>query len=216
MPIKKQDKGNSYCMLYIVRHGQSQANYPHDLYGLDRSLTEKGLEQANKAAKKLKKIRFDVVYSSPLVRARETAEVIAAELKLTVHTKDTLRDRIFGKIEGRKTQEVKEELKELFEMRKKLPYSKWKKMAFAEGYETDEQMMSRFITALREIAAAYAGKKVLIASHVSLIRVFLVHLGLKKYKDFEKYSFENAGYIKLQCDGTDFFVEEIYGLKEKE
>ena len=103
-----------YCTLYIVRHGQSQANYPSDLYGLDRNLTEKGKEQAKNASKQFKKMKFDAIISSPLVRAKETAEIIAAELKLAVSTKEMLRDRKFGKLEGRQTKEVKEELKELF------------------------------------------------------------------------------------------------------
>lgn len=205
----------NYCTLFIVRHGQSQANFPQDIYGLDRSLTEKGKEQAHQAAKKFKRLHIDAIISSPLIRAKETAEIIAAELKLPFDTKPSLRDRIFGQLEGRHTKEVKEELKELFEMRKKLPYSKWKKIAFAEGYETDEQMMDRFIGALQEIAKTNKGKTILITSHVSLIRVFLVHLGLKKYKDFESYIFDNAGYIKIHSDGKKFIPEEIYGLREK-
>jgi broad specificity phosphatase PhoE len=206
---------NNYCTLYIIRHGQSQANYPHDLYGLDKSLTEKGREQAKNAAEIFKKLQFDAIFSSPLARAKETAEIIATEHKLAILTKEMLRDRRFGEIEGRKTKEVREELEELFNQRNKLPYKKWKTTRFAKGYETDEEMISRFITALREISIAYTGKTVLIASHVSLIRTFLIHLGLKKYKDFELYTFENAGCIKLTCDGVDFFVEEINGLKKK-
>lgn len=213
--MKKPNNNNKYCTLYIIRHGQSEANYPRDLYGLDTKLTQKGKIQAKEAAKRFKNVTFDKIIASPLIRAQETAEIIAKEHNLEVLTKEALRDRHFGVIEGRSTKEVQHELEELFKLRNKLPFNKWKDKKFVDGYESDAQMISRFITALREIAIAYPGKQILVVSHVSIIRTFLIHLGLKSYKYFASYTFENAGYIKLKTDGIDFFVEEIYGIKKK-
>lgn len=81
----------NYCTVYLVRHGQSHGNYPVDTYGLDRELTEKGHEQAKAAAKNLKKIKFDTIFTSPLVRAQQTAKIIAEEHKLAILTKEALR-----------------------------------------------------------------------------------------------------------------------------
>ncbi|HVF69685.1 MAG TPA: histidine phosphatase family protein [Xanthomonadales bacterium] len=205
-------KNDNYCIMYILRHGQSEANYPADIYGLDKGLTEKGKEQAKIAATKLKKIKFDIVFASPLIRAQETAAIIAAEHKLEVLTEKALKERFSGTLEGRIIKEVEEELSHLVEMRENLPFEEWKKIPFGEGRETDEQLISRFITKLREIAVAYAGKKVLIIGHVALMRTFLIHLGVTSYKGLKGKKIENTGYIKLKTDGIDFFVEELSGI----
>ncbi len=203
---------DNYCTMYILRHGQSEANYPADTYGLDKGLTEKGREQAKIAATKLKNIKFDVIFASPLVRAQETAAIMAEEHKLEILTEEALKERHSGKLEGRIIKEVEEELSHLVEMRENLPFEEWKKIPFGEGRETDEQLISRFITKLREIAVGYPSKKVLIISHVALMRTLLIHLGVTTYKELKGKKIENTGYIKLESDGIDFFVEELSGI----
>jgi len=70
--------------IYLARHGQDTDNIAGILNGRrNESLTEKGIEQAHETADKIKKvgISFDVVYSSPLQRAFETAKIITARSK---------------------------------------------------------------------------------------------------------------------------------------
>src|SRR4051812_23726448 len=100
-------KNNNYCTIYLVRHGQSHGNHPVDTYGLDKELTEKGHQQAKEAAKNLKKIKFDAIFASPLRRAQQTAKIIAEEHKLAVLTKDALRERFRGVLEGKAVHELK-------------------------------------------------------------------------------------------------------------
>ncbi|HUQ84825.1 MAG TPA: histidine phosphatase family protein [Candidatus Limnocylindrales bacterium] len=209
-------KNNNYCTIYLVRHGQSHGNHPVDTYGLDKELTEKGREQAKEAAKKLKKIKFDVIFASPLIRAQQTAKIIAAEHKLAVLTKEMLKERYHGVLEGRATAEAKKEINEQITKMYNTPYDEWKSTPLAEGRETDEQAMSRFIIALREIAVAYPGKTVLTISHTSIMRTFLVHLGFKSYKELADYKITNTAFVKLKTDGIDFFIEETQGIEPKE
>ena len=63
--------------LYLVRHGQSQANANHIMQGakIDQPLTDKGRMQANETKEKLSGIQFDKIFVSPLKRASETAEI---------------------------------------------------------------------------------------------------------------------------------------------
>lgn len=204
---------DTYCTMYIVRHGQSEANV-NDLYGLDTPLTKKGIREAKETSKTLQSVHFDGVFSSDYLRAKQTAEIIALEHKLAVTTKTELREKFMGTLEGRVSKEAKEELKELFHMRNTLPYEKWKTVRIVEGAETDDEMMQRFIVVLREIAIAYVSKTVLIGSHVSLMKTLLIHLGLMTHNQMNGESIENGGYIKLRCDGVDFFIDEIKGLRE--
>lgn len=203
------------CMLYIVRHGQSVANL-EGRFGMDTELTETGRKQAKEAAEKFKDIHFDAVFSSPLKRAHETAKIIAQEHNLAVLTREALRERREGAIDGRIYEEIREELKELYALRYSVPYEQWKTVRLAEGYETDEEMMGRFITELREIAIAYPSKTVLIGSHVGLMKTLLIHLGRGTHKTLQGQAFKNTGYIVLKSDGIYFEIDKIVGLNMPE
>ena len=64
-------------MIYIVRHGETDWNKEHRIQGhVDIPLNDQGKLDAKKAKDKLKKVKFDVVFSSPLSRAYETAKII--------------------------------------------------------------------------------------------------------------------------------------------
>lgn len=68
--------------LYVVRHGESQANADGIVAGglLDSPLTERGRVQAHETAQKIKELDFDVMISSTQVRATETSSIIATEI----------------------------------------------------------------------------------------------------------------------------------------
>lgn len=68
-------------MIYLVRHGESQANISKRFSGItDVELTERGALQAARAGRKLKDEKIDHIFSSPLKRAKNTAEIIADEI----------------------------------------------------------------------------------------------------------------------------------------
>ncbi len=62
--------------LYLVRHGEVLHNVLKQYNTADEDLTEKGVEQAKKLREVLNGQKFDAVYSSPLIRALHTAEII--------------------------------------------------------------------------------------------------------------------------------------------
>ncbi|CEJ44999.1 phosphohistidine phosphatase SixA [Umezakia ovalisporum] len=65
--------------LYLIRHGIAEEKQP-DIKDEDRRLTQKGRQKTEKVARKIKKLglQFDVILTSPLVRARQTAEILVA------------------------------------------------------------------------------------------------------------------------------------------
>lgn len=204
---------SSSCIMYVVRHGQSRANL-EDLYGLDTNLTKKGEEQIKQLVQRLKDIHFDAIISSNLLRARQSAEIISLDHKLAIKTHDALRERYYGILEGKKGSLIRKELQELFKKRSELAYEERIKFKFSEDYESDEEIMSRYITCLRELAIAYSGKTILIVSHVTAMKSLLLHLGYASHKEFEGQAIYNSGYIKLRSDGIDFVIKEVVGKKE--
>lgn len=89
--------------LYIVRHGETVWNRHHKVQGVaDIPLAENGILLAEKTGEALKNVSFDLCITSPLVRARKTAELILAKQAHKVPVKEDIRIREinFGVLEG--------------------------------------------------------------------------------------------------------------------
>ena len=88
-------------MLYIMRHGTTEWNKKHMLQGrTDVPLNDDGRLMAAEAAEIYKDIHFDVCYCSPLIRARETAEIFLKGRNIPIITDDRLMEMCFGIYEG--------------------------------------------------------------------------------------------------------------------
>ena len=89
---------------YFVRHGETETNAAGLIAGsLDVVLTARGREQAFAAGEALSSEPITAIYVSPLKRARETAEPIAARFHLPLIILDDLAERRWGALEGRVT-----------------------------------------------------------------------------------------------------------------
>lgn len=208
---------NQLTTFYIIRHGETEFNIQGIMQGntSDSPLTKQGENQASQVAKELSQINFDKVFSSDLLRAKRTAEIITLERKLAVKATQALREQSYGKYEGGKIKAFEDELKELLIKYEGLADSKKMHFRLQEGMETDAEVVSRFITFLREIAVAYPGKNILIVSHGDAIKYFLVHTGFATYKELQGRSIDNCSYVKVQSDGVDFFIKETKGINKK-
>lgn len=142
----------------LIRHGQTDWNKQRLMQGSsDIPLNDVGRGQAHETATSLKERGFDydVVVASPLSRAFETAQIIAAEFGLTVSaTYEGLVERGYGDAEGL---DISEEARR-------------EPDAFYAGVESERSVYVRGIETLRQIAADYPGKRVIAVSHGSLIR----------------------------------------------
>ncbi|HSX05237.1 MAG TPA: histidine phosphatase family protein [Candidatus Saccharimonadales bacterium] len=91
--------------LYFIRHGQSELNAREIFAGcLDTPLTKRGCQQAAAAGEQAKAVSFDLIVSSPLVRALETAQIVAQEAGYpldAIRQSDLFKERSLGKLEGK-------------------------------------------------------------------------------------------------------------------
>ena len=86
-------------MIYIIRHGKTELNRANVLQGRSNyPLNEEGIRQAKEAADFLRGISFDYVFSSPLIRAVQTAEIVAPGHEITID--DRLIEMDYGPYEG--------------------------------------------------------------------------------------------------------------------
>ena len=87
--------------IYLIRHGETDYNKGRRLQGVtDIPLNERGIALAEQTARELLEIRFDKIFTSPLVRAKKTAEIIRGERKIPIIVTDGLREISFGDYEG--------------------------------------------------------------------------------------------------------------------
>ena len=96
-------------MIYIIRHGQTELNNKKALQGRsDHPLNDTGIQQAQEAAAMLQGIKFDAVYSSPLIRAVQTAKILAPELEPIID--ERLIEMDYGPYEGMDLQNLAPEV----------------------------------------------------------------------------------------------------------
>lgn len=139
--------------LFVIRHGQVPSNIEGIVSGWnDEKLTDKGILQANQIRDKLKNIQFDVVYSSPVTRAQQTANIVAPQNKILYDAR--LAERDPGTLLG--------------QSRKNIDNNSWNSLAIErtpEGAETLASGLKRVKDILDEMEVKYKNQTVLIVTH---------------------------------------------------
>ena len=151
--------------LLLVRHGETDWNRDGRWQGhSDTQLNDTGREQARRVAGELGDA--DVIYSSDLARARETADIIAAELGgLEINVDRRLRERSFGGWEGRTAPEIEADFAE--------QHARWRagNGAGADDAEPFDAFGNRVRHFLEDLLAKHPGETVLVVAHGGSIRV---------------------------------------------
>jgi broad specificity phosphatase PhoE len=150
--------------IFLARHGESDWNVAKRFQGhSDRPLTERGRQQAHALADLVASQEIDAVYTSPLSRARETAEIVAARTRLEPVALPELREVDTGSWSGLSRADVEARFPEGF--------TRWRSGGSGwEDGESYEEMAERVIGALRTIAEDHPDGRVLVISHGGPIR----------------------------------------------
>jgi len=204
-----------HCTVYIVRHGQTEYNKQDIIQGhVDSPLTEAGIAQASELGKILSPIHFDAVYSSDLLRAHKTAEIITLSRNLEITTTELLRERNYGRFDGKPAEHYREESIKILSRMKELDRYEKRNLKFEPDIESDNEIADRLITFLKELSATYPGKTILVTTHGGLMRVFLNHLEWNGPTDLKSGSVKNTAYIKLITNGENFLIDEVTGVEK--
>ena len=143
---------------YILRHGYSLRNHQKLVSSWPEvkplPLTEKGERQVKLAARKLKKEKIDLIFSSDILRTRQTAEIVAKELGAEIEYDLRLRDINLGDFNGKPTAEFYKvfNLRDLF----------WKRPSNGENWPDCKRRMFEFV---KNLEKKYKNKRILIVSH---------------------------------------------------
>jgi broad specificity phosphatase PhoE len=157
--------------IYLVRHGETDWNRLGLYQGTsDVPLNETGRGQAAALAKRLRAVQFDAIYTSPLRRARDTAEAVSQGRSLEPIELPELRELSYGLWQGRGS-EPRGRCDAGLEWRWR--FAPWS-VRFPGG-ETLAEVEARAAAALRRIRAAHPEGTVLVCGHGHLNRVLLIH-----------------------------------------
>ena len=162
--------------LLLARHGQSVSNAVRRFQGhQDVALSDLGLRQAAALGQALRHRRLAAVYTSPLQRARRTAEIAVEGLDVAVTEMHELRELSLGEWEGLTVEEISG--------RPGDPYTQWVRdpvSCLPPGGEPLAEVQGRVVRAMEQIAAAHPnGQEALVVCHGGVISAYLAHcLGL--------------------------------------
>lgn len=181
--------------LILVRHGESELNMENIFFGhLDPKLTEKGQGQAQKTKEILSNIDYKEIYSSPLKRAAETAEIINIK-KNDLNLVDDLKELNFGILEGLTYEEIL----------KKHPEDalEWKENWQTYDYQTGEsvqQLQKRCVKFVESLD--FSKGNIVAVCHWGVINCILSHYFSGELKGYWKYAPNYAGIIVIEfADG---------------
>ena len=186
-------------LLYLVRHGESTYNAEGRIQGQsDAPLSELGHRQSRAVAESLAALPIDALYSSPLRRARQTADPIAARLKLSVHEDRRLMELDAGEFEGR----LRSELADAYPAELARWLSGDEDFAIPGG-ESRRQLAERGSAVLRDIAAA-GHRQVVVVTHGGLLSATLRSL-LNLPEPLPPFAFQNGSITRVAADGQGQF-----------
>jgi probable phosphoglycerate mutase len=150
--------------LLLVRHGETDWNRERRFQGhADQPLNDAGRGQARELAAALAGEQIDAVYTSDLVRARETAEILAGRVGAEVVALRELREIDVGSWQGLSWPEIEE--------RHPDGARRWHEDGQGwEGGETYDELGVRIVAALSDIAARHPGQRVVVVGHGGTVR----------------------------------------------
>ena len=169
-------------MLYIMRHGRTDWNVRHKLQGrTDIPLNEEGRRMAEAAGEEYRDIPLDLCFCSPLVRARETAEIVLRGRDVPIQTDDRLREMSFGSYEGTENSFSIPECPVNVIFQRPEAYTE-----SVGGAETFEELFARTGEFLREVINPLMeqGKNVLIVGHGAMNLSIISRIRGLPIKDF--------------------------------
>lgn len=181
---------------YFIRHGEIDSNRQKIYSGRsEEALTETGRQQVKAACGELSNIDVDAICCSPLVRTRQTMDIIIDELDwvVPIHVDECFNELKMGPWEGMAESEVEKQFPNEWAIWNSTPAN-----LSIEGRETLQELQSRVTQGMRNIRQKCDHKSVLVVTHVAIIRVLaLVERGLD-LNQYKSVSVENAKIFEIE------------------
>jgi len=192
--------------VFVVRHGETEWNLSGEQQGhLDSQLTESGIKQAHALAEGLLRKGTEIIYSSDLGRAVQTAEIIGAKLGLGINVDHRLRERHLGSMQGL----TKKEFRRLYP-------DEWSAFDSGDpdycfpGGESARQRYERSVACVEELAQRHPGGKLLVVTHGGVLNSLFYYALRIPLTEPRRFSLFNAAINSFSVCG-DYWRLDIWG-----
>lgn len=179
---------------YFIRHGEIESNRQLVYAGWsEEGLTVTGIEQARAAGHRFENHGIGAIYCSPLQRTRQTAEIVGEILAISPEAMDNFKELNYGPWEGKSEKEVISRYPAAWQTWNTRPAE-----LVLPGRETIRELQDRVIQGLELIKSKRGGmEKVLIVTHVAIIRVALLHAGSRDLNLYRTIPVANAEIFEI-------------------
>ncbi len=174
--------------IYIIRHGLTESNKKKIYAGWnDECLCQEGVFNLFEIGRKLKEFKIERIFSSPIRRAIQTAEVINSFLNKRIEIEENLKEMKMGPWEGLSENEVAERFPNEWKIWNLRP-SELK----IDGREKLEELQIRALNGIRRISEDLDRSRVLAVTHVAIIRVLMIYYNNLYLDDYRKIDVPNG------------------------
>ena len=156
--------------IIFLRHGQAKNNTERILAGRTPGvpLTEEGVEQSEKAAKFLEEMNISAIYSSPIERAKNTAEIVGKHISIDVKIDDRLIELDMGKFTGKPYDEIFSSHGNVF-----MKFYRGELEIAHNGVETFEEVKKRIRDMVDHVIDNHPDENVVLVTHMDPIKAML-------------------------------------------
>lgn len=190
--------------VYLIRHGQTKWNVESRIQGFrDIELDDIGFKQSQEVVEKLKQIPIDIVYSSPLIRARVLSEMISKQHHVTLRLDDRWKELHAGDFEGWTWAEVEKHHLGVLKAIKQSNYT----IPLPNG-ESLAQLQKRAVEGFQEVLF-HPHQNVVIVSHGGTIKALLCALLDVSLDQRDHFLIENGSIVRITQDNNRWILESI-------
>ena len=191
--------------LYMVRHGETDLNIKKVYYGFtDVSLNKLGEIHCENVRDKLCEVNFDVVVSSPLKRAMQSAKIISSLNRSDIIIYEGLKELNFGTWENKYFKDIEKE----YEADWKLWMKDWINFTFPQG-ENFKALYRRVKACLEDILLNYDGNNILLIGHEGTLKIIAMVLLNINMEDYWRLTFEFGAYSMFEVNENFAILKKI-------
>lgn len=182
--------------LYLVRHGETDWNRSGQIMGSRPvPLNENGRSQARELAQRLGTLPIEKLYSSPVDRARQTADIVASALHIPVTIDNGLTEIGVGEWEGKFWDELVDDIA-------RINFYASPHDARPPGGETLREVQSRAVAAVQRACLSEESGPVVLVSHADIVRAILGHYLRIDLELVRQMRIDHASLSALDLNGT--------------